>query len=325
MALGYRSSALVHGDVLRYASRVETDHLHVDETGGGLGSAGRADAAVSFHAGAYPILWRIIAGTLVAASRANLLVVLILGLLAQAPIPLFAWLRALIVLSLIPAVAAWLIERAMAVDVEVRRTGLVVPRQDLQLEIPYDAIGGIEPWTVPLPGPGFWLRMRSGRRFRYGLQVTDPTPLLAALANVGYIEAVHTAIDHPTVIYARAKYRAGRWHWYHRVAKFLGFALLPTAVMFNLHQHVAYGGLLGQYYLEGLTPYFKTFSIYWGLMTVYLILYASVWRGLAEGAALATAWLAPGAAARVRHIAEVACRVLYYVGVPVGLLLPFLQ
>jgi hypothetical protein len=320
------SSTLVHRGVLRYASRVETDRLHVDDTALGLGSAGRtADASAALHARAYPILWRIIAGALVAASRTNLLVTLMFGLLAQAPIPLFAWLRVLTVLSLIPAIAAWLIQRSLAVDVELRSAELVVLRRDLRLEIPYDAIGSVKPWAVPLPGPGVSLRMRSGRRFRYGLQVTDPTPLLAALADVGGLEAAHTAIDHPTIIYARAKCRVGRWHWYHRVAKFLGFALLPTAVMFNLHQHVAYGGLLGQYYLEGLAPYLKTFSIYWGLMTVYLILYASVWRGMAEGAALVTAWVAPARALRVRQVAELACRLLYYGGVPLVLLLPFLQ
>jgi len=54
------------------------------------------------------------------------------------------------------------------------------------------------------------------------------------------------------------------------------------------------------------------------------VLYASVWRGLAEGTALLGACVAPARAAGVRRAAEIVCQVAYYGGVPVLLLLRFL-
>jgi len=95
-------------------------------------------------------------------------------------------------------------------------------------------------------------------------------------------------------------------------------------VLFNAHQHIAYGGLLGEYYLLGLGSYLRTFAVHWLTLTIYLVLYASVWRGLAEGMALLAACVAPARAAAVRRAAEIVCQVAYYGGVPVLLLLRFL-
>src|SRR5206468_3785068 len=82
-------------------------------------------------------------------------------------------------------------------------------------------------------------------------------------------------------------------------------ALLPTAVLFNAHQHITYGGVLGEYYLLGLGSYVRTFAVHWLTLTIYLVLYASVWRGLAEGTALLGACVAPARAAWVRRAAEI--------------------
>ena len=176
-----------------------------------------------------------------------------------------------------------------------------------------------------MPGPGFSLRMRSGRRFRYSFQLADPTAVLSTLADAGGVESARSALHHPTLLYALAKHRAGAWRWYHRLAKFGLFALIPTAVWFNAHQHIAYGGLLGQYYLEGLGPYLKTFTISWGLASIYLVLYASAWRALAEGVCLLAAWLSPARSMSVRSAAEITCKLVFYVGVPVIVALPFLR
>ena len=101
--------------------------------------------------------------------------------------------------------------------------------------------------------------------------------------------------------------------------------MLPAAVLFNAHQHIAYGGTFGQYYLEGLAPYLETLATYWSTMSIYLLLYAAPWRGIAEAAALLTACLAPRHALRVRRAAETTCRVVFYAGVPILLLARFLQ
>jgi hypothetical protein len=178
---------------------------------------------------------------------------------------------------------------------------------------------------VPIPGPGLGLLMRSGRRLRWGLQIDDPTRLLAAMADVdGVAAAARAALLHPVVVYAHAKRTIPMRRWYHLVGKFPLFALAPTAVLFNAHQHIAHGGLLGEYYQLGLGSYLTTFAIYWATVTIYLVLYASLWRGLAEAMALVDARIAPHRAVRERRGLERMCRIGYYVGVPALLLLRFL-
>jgi hypothetical protein len=60
------------------------------------------------------------------------------------------------------------------------------------------------------------------------------------------------------------------------------------------------------------------------MMVVYLLLYASVWRILVEGASLASAWIMPSFAVTVRRWAERGALILYYGGVPALVGLRFL-
>ena len=272
----------------------------------------------------YAPWWRLVAATLFAISRANLPAMLLAILLPRSrpitPVPFF---RTVVLFSVLPGLGAWLVARAVRAKVTLEDGQLVASRLGLRLEIPTTAVARVAVWRVPLPGPGFSLVLASGRRLHHGLQAPDPVPLLLALADRGGIAATRAAVDHPTMVYAHAKAAAGAWRWYHLAAKFPLFALAPTAVLFNAHQHIAYGGSLGEYYLYGLGAYLKTFALYWATVTTYCVLYASVWRGLAEGVALLAAHVAPSRAARVRRAAEIACRVLYYGGVPVLLALRF--
>ena len=73
---------------------------------------------------------------------------------------------------------------------------------------------------------------------------------------------------------------------------------------------------LGQYYLEGPGAYVRTFALYWLSVSLDLVLWAAVWRALAEGVALVLALVAPSRAASVRRAIEIACRLLYYAGAP---------
>lgn len=280
-------------------------------------------ASLDLEAQLYSPWWRIISGVLAGVSRASLPVLLVLGMLVGQPISLFVWLRTLGSFAVLPALAATLIARGLRAQVEVRGARLCAHRGDLTIEIPYAAIERVVPWVFPLPGPGFSLCMRSGRRLRYGVQATDPTRILSALVEIGGVEAARSALSHPSVCYAYQRSLVG-WRWYHFLVKFPLFALIPTGVWFNAHQHIAYGGLLGQYYLEGLVPYLRTFGISWSLATIYLVLYASTLRAVAEGVALLAAFVAPARAPGMRHWVEVTCRVIYYGSVPAIMLVPFL-
>jgi hypothetical protein len=274
---------------------------------------------------AYPAPARWVAGGLVALSRASLpAIAALVWLSLSEPIPLATLLAMLAAYAALPATAAWLLERAYTASAEVRERGLHLRGRGLRLEVPGESIARVEPWRVPLPGFGIWLRLRSGSRLHPGLEAPDLEPLLGALADAGGVDSAREALRHPYVVYAAAKARHPRGLLSHPIFKFPVFSLLPTAVMFNAHQHIAYGGTLGQYYSEGLAAWLLTFAEYWAYVCIYLVLYASVCRTLAEGIALLAARAGSALAARVRRTVEIVCGALYYAGVPALVLARFL-
>jgi hypothetical protein len=282
-------------------------------------------SAAALAATAYPPAWRALAAFLLALGSASLPVILLLVFAATDPPvtpPLLV--RLVLVYAALPTVAVLVLRRAFRAEVSVGTEDVVIRRSRLAIEIPTAAIAHVKPWMVPLPAAGLSLVLRSGRRLPVGLGLADPGRLLEALAERGGVAAARAALTHPTVVWATARHAVGRRRWYHLAAKFPLFALLPTAVLFNAHQHIAHGGTFGEYYLLGLGAYLRTFAVYWTTVTIYLVLWASAWRGVAEAMTLAAAAVAPSRAARVRRLAEWMCRLLYFGGVPVVLVLRFL-
>jgi hypothetical protein len=265
---------------------------------------------------AYPAPWRWLAGGLVGVSRASLpaFAALLLARLYE-PFELPTLLAMLAAWAALPGAAAWLIERAFTARAELRDGALHLRGRGLHLEVPLAGVARVLPWRVPLPGVGLGLRLRSGSLLRAGLEAPDLTPLLGALEEER-IAGAREAQSHPWFVYAAARARRPRGILSHPLVKFPGFALLPTAVMFNAHQHIAYGGSLGQYYQEGLTAWLRTFAEYWIWVCIYLVLYASLCRAAAEGVALLAASAGSELAARVRRTVERVCGILYYAGVP---------
>jgi hypothetical protein len=277
-----------------------------------------AAATIDLRAQLHSRFSRVVAGALVAVSRASLVAVALAGALGASDLFLVPVLApTLLAFSVLPAAAAWLVERAAAARVAVHDDALVLRRPDVQVEVARTEIARVVPWMLPLPGPGVSFALRSGRRLPHGLEAADPVPLLAALGE-------SAAARHPVVVWAHARAASPPWRWHHLLWKFVGFALAPAAVLFNAHQHIAFGGTLGQYYLEGLGPYLRTFCLYWLTVSGFLILWASAWRALGEGFALAAAVVAPSHAARVRRAVEVACRLVFYAGVPALVAVRFL-
>jgi hypothetical protein len=268
------------------------------------------DAAATLRGHLHSRASRLIAGALVAVSRASLPLVALAGTLTDADVftpPVLV--PTLLALAALPAAAAWLIERAARAFVLVDERHLVLGRKDLRLEVPRASIAAVAPWWLPLPGPGVTFTLRSRAPLAERLEIGDPLALCEALGET-------PTSAHPVAVWARARAALSPWRWYHLAWKFVLFALAPTAVLFNAHQHIAYGGALGQYYLEGPGAFARTFASYWLAVSLDLVLWAAVWRALAEGVALVMALVAPSHAARVRRAVEVACRVLYYAGAP---------
>jgi hypothetical protein len=232
--------------------------------------------------------------------------------------------RSIAAFALLPWLAAWLVGRALRAVIEVGPAELVVRVGGQTVTAPLASIAGVEPWRLPLPQPGLVLRLGSGARFPLGLAAREPGPIVAALAAAG-VSAAQDAARHPTLVYARARARAGAWRWWHLAVKYPMFALLPAGVLFNAHQYIAYGGTWGQWYLEGPLPWLQTALVYWLTVTVYLVLYASAWRGVTEAASLVAALGGEAQALRARRLAELVGRVAYYAGVPLLLALRFAQ
>jgi apolipoprotein N-acyltransferase len=268
---------------------------------------------------------RFLCGLLVVVSRASSLVLLALLLFFETRLNnQLRLMRVFAAFCLAPGIAAWLLQRAFVAAIEVRDGALVLQQRRRRFEIPCESIDRVVPWTVPLPSDGVWLRLKSGRRFRYGLQVADPGALIDALVAGGAAEHLRAAAQHPAAIYARSRNRTPR-RWYHPVFKFAVFALVPALPLFRLHQWIAYGGTFGEYYTYGLKAYLLAFGIYWTTAAIYLVLYAAVLRALTEIAALAAAWVVPSRAPAVRRAAEIAYGIFYYGGVPALLLRLFLR
>jgi hypothetical protein len=257
--------------------------------------------------------WRGVAATLFAVSRLALPFMLWRVIVASDPPvspPMLA--QALLILSVLPGLAAWLIGRAFAARLRLDADGATLVRGGRELRLAADAIGPARVGWLPWPEPAVALR-RAGGWLPFVVALRDPGPLLAVLDP--------TAARHPAAVYAAARGAPPRW-WYW-LARYVAFPLLPAAVLFRAHQYIAYGGPLGQYYLLGLEPYLRSAAIHWGTTAAYLLLYASAWRGPAEVVAFATACAAPRAARPVRRAVEIVCGLAFWLGVPVVLALRF--
>ena len=217
----------------------------------------------------------------------------------------------------LPLALAALLRWSTRATVEVEATRLVLTlRGGARMEIPHDAVESVRPWKLPLPGPGLALRMKSGRPFGHGLEVEDAVPLLAALGRHGPLGAEQA---HPLVRYGQARHALWRRRWYHLLGKLVLFPLLPTGIMFQLHQRIAFGGPFGEYQQYGLAAYLRSFERVYTQVFLNFMLCACFLRLLVEVVSLAAAWLAPSHARGVRRGAEWLGRLGYYVGLMVML------
>jgi apolipoprotein N-acyltransferase len=256
-------------------------------------------------------------------SRGSLLVLAALYVFPWYPLTPARLLRILGAFFALPAFVAWLVRRACASTLALDGEALVVERRTRRIEIPLASIESVRPWAVPLPAGGCWLWLRSGRRFGLGVEASDPARWAEDLAKAGVAEGALRAASHPNAIYARARGLA-RSRWDHPLLKYLVFSLVPTLPLFRLHQFIAYGAALGEYYQYGLRAYLLGFAVHWTLFASYLLVYGAVLRAAVEAISLGAAWIVPAHAVTVRRAAEVTQRIVFYAGIPTLLVLRFL-
>jgi hypothetical protein len=214
----------------------------------------------------------------------------------------------------VPAITVALLRRLFTATVELQPPLLMLALRRAQFEIPLSSIKAIRPLKLPLPYPGIALEMTSGRRFRYRLQLADPSALLAAIGEE--LPSAQAALRHPSIVHASARYLLARRGWVYRVIKFVLFPLVLTVILFRLDQYIVYGGLFGQYYLFGLAAYLKSFGSFWAGTTGGLVVYAGTFRLAAEALALPLTWAAPSRARLVRRAVEIFCLLAYFGAVP---------
>ncbi len=248
--------------------------------------------------------------------------VLAVGLLfAEDPIPLSALIVSLATFSLVPAASFVLVDRWFTARVETKSGTLCITGRAGEAEVPVAAIASIEPWRVPLPGSGLVIRTRGGRRLT--LRNDGIAAWLDALLGAG-CEPARAARARAEVAFAEARQGVRGAFWRRTTLRFVFVVLPVTLVAFNAHQHIAYGGALGQYYLEGFVPFLRTLSEYALTASLYVLLYASTWRIAIELASFAATRIAPSRAATVRRVAEITSAIAVYAGVPALLALRFL-
>ena len=219
-------------------------------------------------------------------------------------------------LALAPLLAAWCIRQAFRARLTVAGDALVIARRDRETRIPLGSLHALQPWWLPLPGPGLWLQLASGRRWTDGL-VVDGDALARAVAETG--GRVQVSSGTATVL-ARARWQARRW-WFDRpLVKFGLLPLLPALLAFRLHQHIAYGGTFGEYYTYGLQAYLAALGLWWASWAMGCLLFGTALRTGVEAVTLLVAWLQPAHAASAHGACLWLARLLYFVVTPAWML-----
>ncbi len=275
-----------------------------------------ADAAV------LPDAARLAAGLLRVFARGSLLWMSAAILLGDGALQsnTLAQIRTVAALFLVPEAAAWCVLRAFAARASLEHGALVLTRGRRRLELPVRDIAAVEPWRVPVPGPGASLRLAGGERWRYGLALADPPALARALAAAGGAPARLPAPS-PASTYAQARHAIRRGRLDQPLAKFVLFPLALAIPAFRLHQHIAYGSAFGEYYTFGPGAYVTTFALWWAAWAIGVVLCAAALRAAIEAGTLAGVFLRPGRAVDARRCLERLGLAALYLGLPGWLLM----
>ncbi|HEX2543720.1 MAG TPA: apolipoprotein N-acyltransferase, partial [Ramlibacter sp.] len=274
--------------------------------------------ALPQHAFVLPPAARVAAGVLRALARAGLLgmaAAWVLGDSALQAKPL-AQIRTFTLLVLAPELAAWLLLRAFRARMAIADGRLVFARGRQRLQVALDDIAAVQPWRLPLPSLGAFLRLKAGGRWSFGIALQDPLALARAL------NAPVDATRWTPWLAARAAVPSRRLA--HPVAKFVLLPLLLAIPAFRLHQHIAYGGAFGEFHTFGLAAYLRAFALWWAGWAIGVALCAAVLRAVIEAASVIATLAQPTSAVAVRRWLEIAGLAALYAGLPAWLLLRLL-
>ncbi|MGQ3054011.1 MAG: apolipoprotein N-acyltransferase, partial [Roseateles sp.] len=228
-----------------------------------------------------------------------------------------ALLRMFTAVCLIPEAATWALLRVCTARPTLADGRLVLTRGARRLDIPLQDIAAVEPWRLPLPGPGASLRMKSGKTWPHGLALRDPWALARALG------APVQERPRQRAWWAQARCRAELPP--SRLArpafKFMLLPLLLAMPAFQLHQKIAYGSALGEFYSFGLGAYLTGFGLWWAAWIAGVVLCAAALRAVIELGTFTAALVRPQQAMVSRAWLERLGLAALYLGLPAWLLL----
>ena len=268
---------------------------------------------------------RVAAGALRTFARGGLLWMIAAVLLGDAALQsnTFAQIRTFVALFLVPEAAAWCVLRAFKARASLVDGTLVLTSGPRRLELALARIAAVEPWRLPVPGPGLALRLASGKRWRYDLALPRAQALARALAVAG-VPPARAGAPSVAARYAIARQAARESRLGRPLVKFGLLPLLLAVPAFRLHQHIAYGATFGEYLTFGLRAWLTTFALWWAAWVIGVVLCAAAVRAAIEAATLAGVVLAPARALDARRVLEGLGLAALYVGLPAWLLLRIL-
>lgn len=262
-----------------------------------------------------------------------------------------AQVRAFVALVLAPEAAAHLLMWASRATLSVQGGLVVLSRGARRTELPVADVAAIAPWRVPLPMPGASLHLASGEVWEGALGRVDAIALQRALAAARGESgaaahggdgsqappAPHGPRPEPprppnvpvrpiwAALHAQARLapRAPRM-LQHPLGKFLGLPFLLAIPAYRLHQHIAFGGGLGELQLFGLAAFAKGFALWWAAWIIGVVIVAAALRALIELVTLVVLVARPANLLVARRLLEHLGLAALYLGVPGWLLLRFL-
>lgn len=261
-----------------------------------------------------------------------------------------AQVRAFVALVLAPEAAARGLLWASRAALSLQGGLLVLARGPRRIELAVREVTAVRAWRLPLPGPGVSLQLASGAGWDYLLARVDAVALQAALAAAATPEgdAVPATDARPVphrgdaapaepagapadpgrvgwpARYAQAVLapRGGRW-LQHALAKFVGLPFLLAIPAFRLHQHIAFGGGLGELQMFGFVAYAKGFALWWAAWGIGVVMVAAALRALIEAVTMVVVLWRPGLVLEVRRVLEHTGLAALYLGIPAWFALRF--
>lgn len=276
-----------------------------------------APMALPEQVGLLPPAARWCAGGLRVVSRSSLVVMAGLALFASElwHANTLAQVRSVVAWFVAPELAALFIVLAFRVRLQRADDQLVFERGSRRLALPVADIRAVQPWRWPVPAEGAWLLLSNGPRWPRGLSGVDAQALQQAL---GLAEGP-----------AQPAGWLDRWGQARRATSrsrfdrpWLKFGVLPFVLAvpaFRLHQHIAFGGSLGEWQTFGAAAFLKGFGLWWAGWAIGVLLAAAALRAAVEAATMVAAGRSAESATSVRAVAQRMALALLYLGLPAWL------